>query len=59
MEIRMSAFKLARLALWLVSAILGGTGMACLVASFAVPVAGAYALAMLGAASAIVLYSPA
>jgi hypothetical protein len=51
----MLGLALSRLALRLLSAILGGYGMFCLIMSFAVPPLGAQAFWLLATASAIVL----
>ncbi len=50
----MLGFVLSHLALWLLSAILGGYGIFCLIMSFAVPSLGAQAFLLLGTATAIV-----
>jgi hypothetical protein len=50
----MMGFMLSQLALRLLSAILGGSGIFCLIESFAVPEVGAQAFVLLGAAAAIV-----
>jgi hypothetical protein len=49
---------LSRLALRLLSAILGGTGIFCFIMSFAVPELGAQAIVLLVTAAAIVYLSP-
>ncbi len=46
--------QLARSATWLLSAILGGTGMFCLIECFSLPWLALHALLLLGAAAAIV-----
>jgi hypothetical protein len=53
----MLGFALSQLALRLLSAILGGYGMFCLIMSFAVPGLGAQAFLLLGAATTIVYFS--
>jgi hypothetical protein len=53
----MLGFTLSRLTLRLLSAILGGHGIFCLIMSFNVPWLGAKALALLAAATAIVYFS--
>src|SRR5262249_33258020 len=50
----MLAFLLSQIALRLLSALLGGYGIFCLIMSFAIPVEGAKAFLLLSAASAIV-----
>jgi hypothetical protein len=50
----MMGFMLSQLALRLLSAILGGSGIFCLIVSFAVPEVGAQAFVLLGTAAAIV-----
>jgi hypothetical protein len=52
----MLGFGLSQLALWLLSAILGGYGIFCLIMSFSVPQLGAQAFLLLGAATAIVYF---
>jgi hypothetical protein len=52
----MLGFALSHLALRLLSAVLGGYGMFCLIMSFAVPSLGAQAFLLLGTASAIVYF---
>jgi hypothetical protein len=49
---------LSQLALWLLSVILGGYGVFCLIMSFAVPQLGAEAFLLLATASAIVYFCP-
>ena len=53
----MLGFVLSHLALRLLSAILGGYGIFCLIMSFAVPSLGAQAFLLLGTATAIVFFS--
>jgi hypothetical protein len=53
----MLGFMLSQLALRLLSAILGGYGIFCLIMSFAVPEVGAQAFILLGTAAAIVYLS--
>jgi len=53
----MLGFMLSQLALRLLSAILGGCGIFCLIMSFSVPRLGAQAFLLLGAAAAIVCFS--
>ena len=50
----MLGFMLSQLALRLLSAVLGGYGIFCLIMSFAVPEVGAQAFLLLGTAAAIV-----
>jgi hypothetical protein len=50
-------FVLSQLALRLLSAILGGYGIFCLIMSFDVPRLGAQAFLLLGTAAAIVYFS--
>jgi hypothetical protein len=50
----MMVFALSQLALRVLSAMLGGYGIFCLIMSFAVPSLGAHALVLLGTAAAIV-----
>ena len=50
----MLSFMLSQLALRLLSAVLGGYGIFCLIMSFAVPEVGAQAFILLGTAAAIV-----
>jgi hypothetical protein len=50
----MLSFFLSQLALRLLSAVLGGCGMFCLIMSFGVPWLGAQAFLLLGTATAIV-----
>jgi hypothetical protein len=50
----MMVFALSQLALRVLSAMLGGYGIFCLIMSFAVPNLGAHAFVLLGAAAAIV-----
>ena len=54
----MLGFFLSQLALQLLSAILGGCGIFCLIMSFAVPNLGAQAFLLLGTATAIVYLCP-
>jgi hypothetical protein len=53
----MLGFVLSLLALRLFSAILGGSGIFCLIMSFAVPALGAHALVLLISATAIVYFT--
>jgi hypothetical protein len=53
----MLGFVLSHLALRLLSAILGGYGIFCLIMSFAVPRLGAQAFLLIAAATAIVFFS--
>jgi hypothetical protein len=53
----MLGFLLSQLALRLLSAILGGYGMFCLIMSFAVPWLGAQAFLLLSTATTIVYFS--
>ncbi len=53
----MLGFVLSHLALRLLSAILGGYGIFCLIMSFAVPGLGAQAFLLLGTATAIFFFS--
>jgi hypothetical protein len=53
----MLGFVLSKLALRLLSAILGGYGIFCLIISFEVPKLGAQAFLLLGTAAAIVYFS--
>jgi hypothetical protein len=53
----MLGFALSHLALWLLSAILGGYGIFCLIMSFAVPSLGAQAFLLLGTATVIFFFS--
>ena len=53
----MLGFALSQLALRLLSAILGGYGVFCLIMSFAVPRLGAQAFLTIGAATVIVILS--
>jgi hypothetical protein len=53
----MLGFVLSQLALRLLSAILGGYGIFCLIMSFTVPELGAQAFLLLGTATAIVYFS--
>ena len=50
----MLGFMLSQLALRLLSAVLGGYGIFCLIMSFTVPEVGAQAFILLGTATAIV-----
>ena len=50
----MPGFMLSQLALWLISAILGGYGIFCLIMSFEVPEVGAQAFILLATATALV-----
>jgi hypothetical protein len=52
----MLGFALSQLILWLLSAILGGYGIFCLIMSFAVPELGAQAFLLLVTATAIVYF---
>ena len=52
----MRGFGLSQLALWLLSVILGGYGIFCLIMSFSLPQLGAQAFLLLGAATAIVYF---
>jgi hypothetical protein len=52
----MLGFLLSELALWLLSAVLGGYGIFCLIMSFVVPRLGAHAFLLLGTAAAIVYF---
>ena len=54
----MLGFLFSKLALQLLSAVLGGYGIFCLIMSYAVPALGAQAFVLLGAASAIVYLCP-
>jgi hypothetical protein len=54
----MLGLLLSRLALRLLSAILGGSGIFCLVMSFTIPQLGAQAIVLLVTAVAIVCLSP-
>jgi len=55
----MLGFALSQLALWVLSAILGGYGIFCVIMSFDVPELGAHAILLLLTASAILyLYPP-
>jgi hypothetical protein len=54
----MLGLMLSRLALKLLSAILGGSGIFCLIMSFAVPQLAAQAIVLLVTAAAIVYFSP-
>jgi hypothetical protein len=54
----MLGLMLSQLALWLLSAILGGYGIFCLIMSFAVPEVGAQAFILLAAATAVVYLCP-
>ncbi|MBV8935973.1 MAG: hypothetical protein JO095_09230 [Alphaproteobacteria bacterium] len=54
----MLGLMLSRLALRLLSAILGGAGIFCLIMSFTVPQLGAQAIVLLVTAVAIVYLSP-
>jgi hypothetical protein len=53
----MLGFVLSRLALRLLSAILGGNGIFCLIMSFAVPRLGAKTFLLLGTATAILYFA--
>lgn len=53
----MLGFALSHLALRLLSAVLGGYGIFCLIMSFAVPTLGAQAFLLLGTACVIVYFS--
>jgi hypothetical protein len=53
----MLGFALSQLFLRLLSAILGGYGIFCLIMSFAVPVLGAQAMLLLVTATAIVYFT--
>jgi hypothetical protein len=53
----MLGLVLSRLALWLLSAVLGGYGIFCLFMSFTVPRLGAQAFLLLGTATAIFFLS--
>jgi hypothetical protein len=53
----MLGFILSRLALRLLSTVLGGYGIFCLIMSFTLPRLGAQAFLLLGTATAIVLFS--
>jgi hypothetical protein len=53
----MPGFVLSQIALRLLSAILGGYGIFCLVMSFAVPGLGAQAVLLLATATAIVYFT--
>ena len=52
----MLGFGLSQLALWLLSAFLGGYGVFCLIMSFLEPQLGAQAFLLLGTATAIVCF---
>ena len=52
----MLGFGLSQLALWLLSAFLGGYGVFCLIMSFLEPELGAQAFLLLGTATAIVCF---
>jgi hypothetical protein len=54
----MLGFRLSQLSLQLLSAILGGHGIFCLIMSFVVPVEGAQAFVLLSTATAIVWLCP-
>ena len=54
----MLGFMLSQLALRLLSAVLGGYGIFCLIMSFAVPEVGAQAFILLAVATAIVYLGP-
>jgi hypothetical protein len=55
----MLGFMLSRLTLRVLSAILGGHGIFCLIMSFDIPALGAKAFLLLAAATAIVYFSDA
>ena len=54
----MLGFALSQLALWLLSTILGGYGIFCVIMSFYVPEFGAEAILLLLAATAILYFGP-
>ena len=54
----MLGFMLSQLALRLLSAVLGGSGIFCLIMSFTVPEVGAQAFILLATATAIVYLCP-
>ncbi len=51
----MADILLSRMMMWVVSTVIGGFGMFCLIMSFSAPILAGHALVLLGAASAIEL----